>query len=110
MRSYFSFEGLREDPFKRLEQSFKNPMAEVYLCFSQLALVTFTNFNQFLQHEDPLIYLAYDHMNRFMNKLASKLIKPDVLQMFKAQDKPFSTLGTSLLNQRAMILIYLLES
>ena len=95
-----SSESLREDRFKRLEQSFKNPMSEIYLYFFQSALMTFTNFNQFLQREDPLIYLAYDHMNRFMNKLASKFIKPDVLQMFKAQDKPFSTLDTSLLNQR----------
>ena len=35
-----------------------------------------------------------------MNKLANKFIKPDVLQMFKAQDQPFSTVDTSLLNQR----------
>ena len=34
-----------------------------------------------------------------MNKLASKFVKPDVLQMFKVQDKPFSTLDTSSLNQ-----------
>ena len=58
LRSYFSSEGLREDRSKRLEQSFKNPMTEVYLYFFQSALVTFTNFNQFLQREDPLIYLA----------------------------------------------------
>ena len=56
---------------------------ELYLLFFQSSIVTFTNFNKFLQREEPLIYIIYDHMQTFMNKLASKFIKLNVIQESK---------------------------
>ena len=76
-------------------------MTEVYLYFFQSSLVTFTNFNKFLQREDPLIYLTHGFMNNFMNKLASKFVKPEVIQAFKETGQPFSNLDISLANGKS---------
>ena len=83
LQSYFLSEDLHNKRFKRLEESYKDPMMELYLLFFQSSIITFTKFNKFLQREEPLIYSIYDHMQTFMNKLASKLIKPNVIQELK---------------------------
>ena len=54
-------------------------MAEVYMYFNQSVLLTFTNFKRFLWTEEPLIQCLYDQIQSFMNKLASKFIKPEVV-------------------------------
>ena len=100
LKSYFLSEGLRDERFLRLETAYTNPMTEIYLLFFQASLVTFTNFNQFLQREDSLIYLLNSQMNQFMNKLASKFVKPEVIQQLKESDQSFAALDTSLQNQR----------
>ena len=58
-------------------------MTELYLLFFQSNITTFTNFTKFLQREEPFIYSIYDHMQTFMNILASKFIKPNVIQESK---------------------------
>lgn len=66
-------------------------MAEVYMCFHQSVLLTFTNFNKFLWTEEPLIQCLYDQIQSFMNKLASKFIKPEVvIQQLKQEGSSFT--------------------
>ena len=67
-------------------------MTGLYLLFFQSSIATFTNFDKFLQREEPLIYSIYDHMQTFMNKLASKFIKPNVIQELKNAKKSFTKL------------------
>ena len=58
----------------------------------QAVLPTFTNFNKFLQTEEPLIQCLYDEMQTFMNKLASKFVKPEVIHKLKDDNLSFSKL------------------
>ena len=106
-KSYFLAEDLHDKRFKCLEESYKDPMTELYLLFFQSSIVTFTNFNKFLQREEPLIYSIYDHMQTFMNKLAGKFMKPNVIQELKNAKKSFPKLDISLESQK-MTTIYLL--
>ena len=62
-------------------------MTELYLLFFQSSIATFTNFNKFLQREEPLIYSICVHVQTFMNKLASTFIKPNVIQQLKNAKK-----------------------
>lgn len=75
-------------------------MADVYLLFYQATFPCFTNFNKFLQREDPLVYHLHDAQQRFMHKLASKFIKPAVIQGHKSKNLSFAELDTSIENQR----------
>ena len=96
MKSYFLLEGLHDKRFKRLEESYNDLVTELYLLFFQSNIVTFTNFNKFLQRGELLIYSIYDHMQTFMNKLAINFIKPNVNQELKITKKSFTKLDTSL--------------
>ena len=71
------------------------------MCFYQSVLLTFTNFNKFLQTEEPLIQCLYDQIQSFMNKLASKFIKPEVIQQLKQEQSSFTKLSISLENQKS---------
>ena len=71
-------------------------MTKLHPLFFQSSIVTFTNFNEFLQREEPLIYSIYDHMKTFMNKPASKFIKSNVFQQLKKASKSFIMLDISL--------------
>ena len=71
-------------------------MTKLYLLFFQSNIVTFTNFGEFLQREEPLIYSIYDHMKTFMNKPACKFIKSNVFQELKKANKSFIMLDISL--------------
>ena len=75
-------------------------MKELYLLLFQSSIVTFPNFNTFLQTEERLIYSIYDHIQTFMNKLASKFIKPNVIQELKNGKKLFFKLDILLEYQR----------
>ena len=79
-------------------------MTEVYLLFLQSATPFFTNFNQFLQKEEPLVYLLHEEMQKFMKKLASQFVKPEVIQQLNEEKKSFSTLKVS--QTKGMIKIY----
>ena len=52
-------------------------MVEVCLLFSQYALPIFTNFNKFLQREEPLIYVLKEQMHPFLTKLSSRFVTPE---------------------------------
>ena len=97
-------EGLNDKPFCRLLESFNDPMTEVYLLFLQSVTPFFTNFNQFLQKEEPLVYLLYEEMQKFMKKLASQFVKPEVIQQLNEEKKSFSALKVS--QTKGMIKIY----
>ena len=75
-------------------------MTELYLMFFQTALPTFTNFNKFLQTEEPLIQCLHDEMQKFMNKLASKFVKPEIIRKLKDDKLCFSKLDINLSNQK----------
>ena len=72
-----------------------------FRCTFITALPLFTNSNTFLQTEEPLIQCLYDQIQRFMNKLASKFIKPEVIQQLKWEGLSFSKLNISLENQKS---------
>ena len=48
--------------FKRLVQTFTDPMTEVYLLFFQATVPTFTTFNLLLQRERSSIFMLYDEV------------------------------------------------
>ena len=53
-----------------------------------------------LQSEEPLIYLLYKCQQRFMNKLASKFVKLDIIRTLKEANKSFIELDISIENQK----------
>ena len=93
-------ENEKDKRFLRLSEAFSEPMTEFNLLFFQASLPTFTNFNKFLQTEEPLIHCLHAEMQTFMNKLASKFIKPDVIRQLKDDKLSFSKVDTSLVNQK----------
>ena len=100
LESYVKSEGLSDARFKRLEAAFNDCLTELYLLFYQAVLPVFTTFNKMLQSEEPLIYLLYKCQQRFMNNLASKFVKPDIIRTLKEANKSFSELGISIENQK----------
>ena len=82
--------------FERLQDNFNDKMLEVYLLFYHAALPCFTN----LQKEEPLISTLHDAQQRFMNKLASRFVKPEVIQIHKEENISFSSLPLSFSDQK----------
>ena len=101
LKSYFLSEHERDNRFKRLNESFQCPMSEIYLMFFQSAIALLTNFNRFLQREDPLIYLMHAQMEKFLNKLAVKFTRPEKVMEHKQKFGTLKTLDISLENQKA---------
>ena len=65
--------------------------------FFEAILQTFTNFDKFLQLEEPLIEYLHGKMQVFMNKLASKFVKPEIIM---DDNLSFTKLDISLGNQK----------
>ena len=99
LKFYFLSEGLHDKRFKRLVESYKDPMTKLYILFFQSRIVTFTNFNEFLQREESLVCSIFDHMQTFMKKLANKFIQSNVFQELKNAKKSFIMLDISLERQ-----------
>ena len=94
-------EGLNDKQFCRLSESFNDSMTKVCLLFLQSVTPLFTNFNRFLQKEEPLVYLLHEEMQKFTNKLASRFVKPEFIQQInEKKKKSFSALNVSRENQR----------
>ena len=89
LKSYFLSENHPDARFKWLKTAYEDPMTEAYLLFFQATLPCFTNFNKLLQREE-----------RFLHKLASKFIKPTVIQKHKAEGLSFVHLDISPENQK----------
>ena len=83
LKSYFLSEPESDNRFKRLNESFQHPMSEIYLMLFQSAIALLTNFNKFLQREDPLIYFMHTQTETFLNKLAVKFIRPEKVMEHK---------------------------
>ena len=75
-------------------------MTEIYLLFFHAVLPCFNNFNRLLQQEEPLIYKLHEAQQRFLHKLASKFVKPSVIQVHKTAGLSFADLDVSLESQR----------
>ena len=88
-------ENEKDKRFLRLSDAFSESMTES--TFFQASVPTFTNF---IQTEEPLIHCLHAEMQTFMNKLASKFIKPDAIRQLKDYKLSFSKLDTSLANQK----------
>ena len=101
LQSFFKSEEYPGDKrFERLQDNFNDKMLEVYLLFYHAVLPCFTNFNKLLQKEEPLIYTLHDAQQRFMNKLASRFVKPEVIQIHKEENISFSSLPLSFSDQK----------
>ena len=83
----------------RLNEAFFKNMTEFYLFFFQAILPTFTNFNKFLQTEEPLIQCLHGEIQAFMNKLASKF-QPEIVRELKNGNLSFVKLDISLENKK----------
>ena len=64
----------------------------LYLLFYQGVLPVLTTLIKYLQREEPLIYHLFEAQEHFMNKLASRFIKPEVIQKIKNEEKSFEKL------------------
>ncbi|KAK6290991.1 hypothetical protein J4Q44_G00386090 [Coregonus suidteri] len=80
LASYYKSANENQARFKRLVQTFTDPMTEVYLLFFQATVPTFTSFNLLLQREQSSIFLLHDEMVKFVRKLCSKFMVPAALQ------------------------------
>ena len=74
-------------------------MTKVYITFYQATLPMFTTLNKLLQHEAPLIQCLHSVQQKFMSRIASKFIKPRVIQDLKTRGESFSSLDLSISNQ-----------
>ena len=83
LRSYFLTESEKDKQFLRLNEAFPKNMTEFYLTFFQAILPTFTNFNKLLQMEELLIQCLHGETQVFMNTLASKFVKPEIIRKLK---------------------------
>ena len=101
LKSYFLSEHESDNRFKRLNELFQRPMSEIYLMFFQSSIALLTNFNRFLQREDPLIYLMHTQMETFLNKLAVKFIRLEKVMQHKEKFGTLKGLDISLENQKA---------
>ena len=71
--------------------------------FFQGVLPVFTTFNKYLQREERLIHQLPEAQEHFMNKLAARIIKPEVIQEIRNEEKSFAKLDISLQNQKGEI-------
>ena len=69
-------------------------MSEIYLMFFHSAIALLTNFNRFLQREDPHIYLMHAQMD-------VKFTTPEKVMEHKQKFGTLKTLDISLGNQKA---------
>ena len=79
LSSYFKSEDKSQLRFKRLRFNFTDPVTEVYILFFQSVLPWFIHSNQFLQREEPLIYLLQPQLEKLLKNVLGKFIKPTVL-------------------------------
>ena len=87
LKSYFLSASGTGDRCRRLKNAFCDPIMEIYLLFYQGLLPVFTTFNMCLQRKEPLIYQLSETQERFMNKLATRFIKPEVTQEIQKRRK-----------------------
>ena len=55
--------------FKRLQNAYENPLTKVHLYFYTSALPSFTNYNLFLQRDDPLVHKVYPMTKELHRKI-----------------------------------------
>ncbi|XP_037835536.1 uncharacterized protein LOC108251778 [Kryptolebias marmoratus] len=89
LTSYFKSLNEKQPRFCRLGETFSNPISEVYLLFYQATLPAFTTLNLLLQREQPSIYLLHAEMVKFIQKLCSKFLKPEVLRTLNVHEYPY---------------------
>ena len=66
--------------FKRLSNDFADPLTEVHVAFFTAALPIFTNYNKFLQRNDPLPRKVLPMTKSLARKIAGRFILHDKLQ------------------------------
>ncbi len=101
LKSYFRSEDEPQPRFKRLSDHFNNSMTEVYLLFFQNALSCFTQANQFLQKEEPLVHVLQPQLLSLLKKIFGKFIKPSVLSVHVNSDTLVNVSFSDMSNQLA---------
>ena len=81
LRSYFLSEDDHQARFRRLSSLFEKPLTEAYLYFYQSSLSVFTEFNLFLQREDPCIHLVHDKCMSLLEKCLGRFVLISVILM-----------------------------
>ena len=62
------------------------------MLFYQGVLQVLTTVNRYLQREKPLIYQLFEAQEHFINKLAARFIKPEIIQKIKNKQKSLQNL------------------
>ena len=83
LKSYLCSEEEQDNRFRCLYGAFDDPMTGVHLLFFQSTIAMFTKFNRFLQRED----LMNIQMETFLQKLAAKFVKPEIVMAHKQKMK-----------------------
>uniref|UniRef100_H3A325 HAT C-terminal dimerisation domain-containing protein n=1 Tax=Latimeria chalumnae TaxID=7897 RepID=H3A325_LATCH len=78
LESYFSCETGSQTRFQHLKKAFLCSITEVYLMFFQLIFPLFTNLNKRLQREEPVIYLVYQEVQKFLKNTLGKFVTAEV--------------------------------
>ena len=86
LKSYFLSNSETQARFNRLYEAFDDPMTEIHLLFMQNTLPIFTNANNFLQREEPMIYLLRPHLLSLFKKLLSKFVEPRIIAAAVGKD------------------------
>uniref|UniRef100_H3BH34 HAT C-terminal dimerisation domain-containing protein n=1 Tax=Latimeria chalumnae TaxID=7897 RepID=H3BH34_LATCH len=79
LKSHFLSETGSQARFKHLRKAFLSPITEVYLMFFQHVFPLFTNLNKLLQREEPLIYLVFQEMQKFLKKILGKFVTAEAI-------------------------------
>ena len=66
LKSYFMLTDESQARFIRLRSLFEDPLTKVYLMFLESVLPTFTHMNQFLQIDEPLIYVLHPQLTKLL--------------------------------------------
>ena len=80
LKSMFLSRNESDARFVRLRTSYQDPLTEIYVLFYTSALSLFTHYNMFLQRSDPLAHRVYPATVHLAKKVASRFLKPDILQ------------------------------
>ena len=65
--------------FKRLKETFADPLTEVYISFFTSTLLLFTHYNLFLLRSDPQAHNVHPMTQSLIKKIASRFLKREAL-------------------------------
>lgn len=103
LAEYFKSSDNKQTRFRRLVESFSDPITEVYLLFYQAVFPVFSTLNLLLQRERSLTHLLHDEMKSFIRKLMSRFLKPAAMQKREIHEICFKDPSNQLPGEKLVI-------